>query len=116
MFEYSNSLKLVEKIIDDFNDNDIMNIKITPQKYPHNNDFTGCHFDFPNSDYSLSIQTDPLCCNDSFCETALLFDGSIHSNDRFGGVLRHETAENFKNYLEELYRLITLPLPCLKGG
>ena len=109
MLGHSYGLRKISSIVEDFNNIKNIKIEIVPTKN-HNIGLysTGCRLFFPNSTYSLSVQTDSLVAGDSFCETALLlnddiiYDGSLGYDD----VIRHYEIEDLKKHLEEIYNSI----------
>lgn len=69
---------------------------------------TGCQLDFCDTDFKLSIQTNPDIAGWAFCETAILSKtkkGLIYPSELgYGDVVRHEDEEMFEGHLEMLFR------------
>lgn len=57
-------------------------------------------------EYSLSVQTHPMICQEYFCETALIRNDHIDydSNLGYDDVLRHQTPTDFFEHFETLVR------------
>jgi hypothetical protein len=107
MFANSLSLEKVNNIVETFNEN--MNIEIqTMQRQHFGLVSTGCRLFFPNSQYSLSVQTDSVTAGTAFCETALFFNNGLIYDESFGyrDVIRHDKMEDFETHLKELFALL----------
>jgi hypothetical protein len=70
---------------------------------------TGCSAHLPNSSISVSVQTDPRVCGWAICEVLGPEPAEFNATERemsMYGVLRFETLERFREYLEVLIKLI----------
>lgn len=66
---------------------------------------SGCYIEFPESNISLSVQTNPSIAGSSFCESALgVKDRGVVYIQSLGysDVVRHDDLENFVDHIRDL--------------
>lgn len=70
--------------------------------------YDSCRIFFPNSDITISLQTNPDIAGSALCETAIMSPkGAIEIKELgYDGCIHHDTAEDLDHYLFDLCTMI----------
>lgn len=70
--------------------------------------FTGCYVNFPNTDITISIQTDTFVTGSNFAESAIISeDGVVYSRSLgYSNVITHKDPESLLSHIRLLKTMI----------